>query len=94
MKKPTFDEVVAGLEIEYPKGPIFRSYSSLSAIEAVEILRAIDELMEDGEPYEIVFAFNSILPVDKKSRKMVSKMTLEELGPYVREWINDNMDKE
>lgn len=94
MKKQTFEEVVAGLNLEYPKEPIFRNYSSLSAFEAVEVLRAIEELMEDGDPYEIVLAFTSFLPVDKKSRKIVSKMTLEELGPYVRDWVNENMDKE
>lgn len=90
MKKPTFDEVVAGLELEEPKGPILKSYASLTAFEAVEMIEAMKECNEGGSPYELIMFFASVLPVDKKSRKKMGKMTLKEIHPVIMEWLKEN----
>jgi hypothetical protein len=93
MTKQTFEEIVAGLELEYPKGPILKSAFALSVTENLNLLLGIQEAKQ-GNPYNLIKFFTDVLPIDQASREMLGDMTINEMSLIMNDWGNENLSTE
>lgn len=88
MEKPTFDEITNGLVLEYPTGPILRSYETLNAFEVLELSKGLKSFHSD--PYDLLEFFALVLPVNKKSRKKMLRLNANGFATIINDWLKQN----
>jgi hypothetical protein len=85
----TFTEVMDGVVLEYPDGPLFKSYASLPVRKVVDLDICIKNF-KAGHFYDLFHFFTKVLPINKKTKKKVAKMGFQEVEYLIQEWLKEN----